>query len=149
MLVVLKAFFIWQVTIYAFVLIFGFVFVLLTMVIAIGEIKSRRGDDNEAFSNEEKGAVDAFLSELLLLQPHRTEASAFLTDGKIIQFFRLFKTAQLHYTAEFNLSDMGFEYLMGLLQMSPAQLGLQDIQIFKDLGVTGLFAYFIHCNKVT
>ena len=56
----------------------------------VGELKSGR-KEKEEFSNEEKGQMDSFLSELLHYQPHRSFATGFLSDGRIIKFFRLLR----------------------------------------------------------
>jgi len=55
----------------------------------IGENKPRRELLEGTFTNQEKGQLIGYLKELLALMPHRPLAIGFLTDGFLIQFFKL------------------------------------------------------------
>ena len=49
-------------------------------MIAVGELKGARGDIDE-FTNDEKGQMVTYLAELLQIQPTRTSATGFLSEG--------------------------------------------------------------------
>ena len=55
----------------------------------IGENKPRRGSNEGTFTNQEKGQLVGYLKKLLSMLPHRPFAIGFLTDGVLIQFFKL------------------------------------------------------------
>lgn len=55
----------------------------------IGENKPRRSSLGETFTDQEKGQLVGYLKKLLGLLPHRAYAIGFLTDGVLIQFFKL------------------------------------------------------------
>jgi hypothetical protein len=99
----------------------------------VGEVKAGRTGLDE-FTNEEKGQLDSFLYELLRLQPQRQQATGFLTDGRIIQFFRLTHKEGylLEETPVYYLHDDGGAYLLGLLRSSPLSLGLPETELMCD-----------------
>ena len=101
----------------------------------VGEIKSVRITLDE-FTDEEKGQMDSFLVDLLQYQPQRTEATGFLTDANIIQFFKIEKTGPLSYylheSKTYNLADEGGPLLLGLLQTNPTKLGLDPFILFNN-----------------
>jgi hypothetical protein len=94
--------------------------------------------------DEEKGQMDSFLVDLLQYQPQRTEATGFLTDANIIQFFKIEKTGPLSYylheSNTYNLADEGGPLLLGLLQTNPTKLGLDPFILFNNKEIV--------CNKV-
>jgi hypothetical protein len=59
-------------------------------IVLIGELKVRCLAGKDDFDDEEKGHLESFLEELLLnYQPWRLLVFGFLSDGVLIQFFRL------------------------------------------------------------
>ena len=115
-------------------------------IVAVGEVKGRRGDLEE-FDDGEAGKLISFLQDLLRLRPDREWATGFLTDGHLIQFFRvdvtrdraLVSISAVKCTQVFRLprppngSRSGGDWLHALLMQSPNSLGCH----FMDLDVGG------------
>jgi hypothetical protein len=93
----------------------------------IGELKGRRSAGKDDFDDEEKGHLESFLEELLInYQPWRSSMFGFLSDGVLIQFFRLVvkPRKQLHEGPPMQLVEDGAWGLATLLE-SPDYKGLK------------------------
>ncbi len=106
-------------------------------IAVVGDVKARRTADKEDFDDSEKGHLESFLEELLFeYQPYRSVANGFLTDGCLIQFFRLQKKA--HNAVEWTespvlrLHEDGGRWLIGLLTDTIAHDLPKDIVIDGD-----------------
>lgn len=117
-------------------------------IVIIGELKERRGTKEE-FEASEMGQLESFMQDLLEnFQPHRNEITAFLSDGKLIQFFQL-QHIQHNWTFSqtpvYHLENRGGKLLMGLLKTRPSSLGMVTnlkvssnlVTIEKVLGLGG------------
>ncbi|KAL6076298.1 SAM domain (Sterile alpha motif) domain containing protein, variant 2 [Balamuthia mandrillaris] len=103
----------------------------------LGDVKARRTATKEDFDDSEKGHLHSFLEELLLeYQPYRSVVNGFLTDGCLIQFFRLQKLSTTDQWTEspiLHLHSDGGKWLLGLLQSNKAAHGLpEDIVIDEE-----------------
>ncbi|KAL6073720.1 SAM domain (Sterile alpha motif) domain containing protein [Balamuthia mandrillaris] len=103
----------------------------------LGDVKARRTATKEDFDDSEKGHLHSFLEELLLeYQPYRSVVNGFLTDGCLIQFFRLQKLPTADKWTEspiLHLHSDGGKWLLGLLQSNKAAHGLpEDIVIDEE-----------------
>jgi hypothetical protein len=108
----------------------------------VGDVKARRQANKESFDASEKGHLESFLEDLLLdFQPYRRAANGFLTDGCLIQFFRLERLgpAELLWREGpvLHLHDMGDRWLLGLLQDTSVHELPADITIDKEPVVMG------------
>jgi hypothetical protein len=99
----------------------------------VGELKGGRGSSDE-FTNEEKGQMDSFLVDLLQLQQQRSAATGFLTDGRIIQFFRVINSDhyQLEETPVYFLHQIGGLLLLELLCAPLNWLGLSETKLTSN-----------------
>ncbi|KAL6044808.1 SAM domain (Sterile alpha motif) domain containing protein, variant 2 [Balamuthia mandrillaris] len=100
----------------------------------IGDVKPRRAVNQEAFDNAEKGHLESFMEELLIdYQPYRNLINGFLTDGCLIQFFRLNRQGDRDLIWEegpvLYLHDEGGKWLLGLLSDKAAHNLPADIII--------------------
>jgi hypothetical protein len=100
----------------------------------VGDVKARRLANKESFDAYEKGHLESFLEDLLLeFQPYRRAVNGFLTDGCLIQFFRLerLETRELMWTEApvLHLDKEGDKWLLGLLQDKDAHELPADITI--------------------
>ncbi|ELR12999.1 uncharacterized protein ACA1_096710 [Acanthamoeba castellanii str. Neff] len=96
-------------------------------IVLIGELKARRSAGKDDFDDEEKGHLESFLEELLLnYQPWRSSMFGFLSDGVLIQFFRLVvrPKKELYEGKPMQLVEDGARGLATLLE-SPNYNGLQ------------------------
>lgn len=115
-------------------------------IVAIGDIKGRRLGQEE-FTDGEIGSLVSFLQDLLRARPDRTQATGFLTDSFIIQFFRL-HVASTGVVMDYDLDATpvyflkrqkkakqvcGGDWLRSLLLQSPHTLGCP----ITDLSVAG------------
>jgi hypothetical protein len=111
----------------------------------VGDVKARRAaDKSDGFDDEEKGQLASFLEDLLLVfQPYRSFVNGFLTDGCVIQFFRLERPdlceSELKWTEGpvWYLQGMGGKWLLGLLQNSDAHELPADVVVKEEPVVLG------------
>jgi len=92
----------------------------------VGELKGAR--DSHSFTAEEKGQLASFLGKLLQMT-HRPFCFGFLSDGKIIQFFRGAMDStefSIRETSVEVLNINGGYYLLELLSQKPTDLGYSD-----------------------
>lgn len=104
----------------------------------LGEVKGRTNRDH--FTNEDKGKLESFMEDLFALQPDRRELTGFLTDGAMIQFFKLkrvmpitsqfFEALSDHITLfeffetpQYRLQDDGLALLLHLVSADAMLLG--------------------------
>jgi hypothetical protein len=95
-------------------------------IVAIGENKRRR--KKQEFDDEEKGHLVEHMKTLLQEQPFRLSVTGYLSDGKLIQFFRLEQKERgspctLTESAVMFLSSDGAKAFFGLLHCNPKDLG--------------------------
>ncbi|KAL6041644.1 Protein kinase domain-containing protein, variant 2 [Balamuthia mandrillaris] len=101
----------------------------------IGDVKPRRACNHDGFDNAEKGHLESFMEELLIdYQPYRNLINGFLTDGCLIQFFRLSRQGDHHDLMweegpVLYLHDEGGKWLLGLLSDKAAHNLPADIII--------------------
>jgi hypothetical protein len=124
----------------------------------VGDVKARRQANEDGFDASEKGQLADVLEDLLLeFQPYRRFVDGFLTDGCLIQFFRLEadRSEELRVELEWTegpvlrLHSRGGMWLLGLLQDSTVHELPEDIVINKEpvvmnqlLGVGGSSVVF-------
>jgi hypothetical protein len=118
-------------------------------IVVVGELKGRRKEGKDNFTDEEKGKMESFLEDLIHdYQQHRVQVTGFLSDGYLIQFFLLENhnnNLKLWETPVYLLNGEGGEYLIGLLSTVPSQLGMQsplqvnnqEVFLNKVLGLGG------------
>jgi len=107
----------------------------------VGDVKARRQENKAVFDASEKGQMESFLEDLLLeFQPYRQAVNGFLTDGCLIQFFRLEKLEASTSACELQwtegpvhfLHDEGDKWLLGLLRNRNAHGLPEDIVINEE-----------------
>jgi hypothetical protein len=104
-------------------------------IAVVGDVKARRQVGKEDFDAAEKGHLQSLLEELLLeFQPSRDVATGFLTDGFLIQFFRVEKRQSLLWVEGpvLHLHEGGDRWLLGLLDDHKAHGLLQDLTIDEE-----------------
>ena len=107
-------------------------------IAVLGDVKRRRTADE--FTKAEKGELESFLQDHLSGQTLRRRITGFLTDGKLIQFFRLSSTGhsgaveelELEGTRVFLLAEAGADLLVSLLFASDTNLDLPPRTIEID-----------------
>jgi hypothetical protein len=126
----------------------------------VGDVKARRQANEDGFNTSKKGQLADVLKDLLLdFQPYRRFVDGFLTDGCLIQFFRLEanRLEELSPACELEwmegpvlrLHSWGGMWLLGFLQDSTVHELPEDIVINKEpvvmnqlLGVGGSSVVF-------
>jgi hypothetical protein len=106
-------------------------------IAVVGEVKGRREKGkNEEFTKAEIAELVAFMHATLIVQPLRRCVTGFLTDGKLIQFYKLHRgDTDLHLppprhdldltrTNVLSLATDGADRLLELLYAIPSQLDL-------------------------
>ena len=98
-------------------------------IVALGDVKGRRASKEE-FTDTEIGELEIFLWDLLCLLPDRGYVVGFLTDGIVIQFFRLYRDPQLLEHSEVEkLTTTGGQMLVSMLYTKPEMLGANVLSI--------------------
>jgi hypothetical protein len=119
----------------------------------VGDVKGTRAAKTDRFTAEEIGQVIGFCEDLFQVQPSRPEVTAFLIDGRIVQFFRLRRekgftiaapALQLDCTVVYDLSSSdGVHVLLSFLQTAaeklhapyrPIVIKTENVQLNKYLG---------------
>jgi hypothetical protein len=115
-------------------------------VILPGELKERRAKGSENFTKEEKAQLQSYCEDLLelyqIFRPCVTgnfchlRTKGFLSDGKLIQFFRYHRKIngkdKFEETRVFNLDGLGGAYLMGLLNDSSEKHQMTPALVWND-----------------
>jgi hypothetical protein len=125
-------------------------------IVALGDNKARP-IKRESFTDEDKQHLVDFLMELISQQPFRQQATGYLNNGHIIQFFRLTRRPEsdlLEFTRELLIKDEGGQYLAGLLCTVPSELGYclphvsikgQELTLSRILGRGG--SAEVYCSE--
>ena len=116
----------------------------------VGQLKGRRKLDNDSFTAEEKGQLVSYMEALVYTyQINRSEVYGFLSDGCIIQFFKLERIDEefcfLESVSINYLDGEGGKILLGLLTTEVNKLGMnfslfysgKEVLLEKVLGIGG------------
>src|ERR1700761_2180263 len=90
-------------------------------MVVVGELKSGRSNKRLEFTDEEKGQLGGYLCKLKEIS-QRVFTVGFLTDGRIIQYFR-FQDKLEETPVEF--LKLNESYFLGLLNLSYEELGFE------------------------
>lgn len=96
--------------------------------VVVGDIKGGRSKDS--FTPQEKGKIGGFLNRVIV-ETKRAFACGFLTDGRIIQFFR-FRNGELEETNVYLLKDDGESLLLGFLNCDIANNGVEIGEVYTN-----------------